>query len=245
MLRYSKINELPPADDYNVNTLHNWLRNPESENGELHIHGPGSDSWGKLEHSLPPRPKTPWQQFINMLRSVSIFWAVKPPRCFNDLVVPGKSRNVDGLTRWVTNEWIPFWHSVQSHSYMHDDPEVALPVDEKDETRRRSRVSSASTLVQLISRTFIRRRSLENTNKKRSTLITYRIGTIMAFTSFVTTVLAACFLPTASIAILSTAHSTGEVLGFIGLFTALFSMTLMLLTDSETSRTQNLTSTVA
>jgi len=254
LLQYSKINELPPADHFNVNTLHNILRKPP----QRHIGGPGSDSWGKLEESIPPS-KSPGRQFIHLLRSLTIFWAEEPETNLHDLVVPGKSRDVDGFTRWVTNEWIPFWHSIRRHftitapeSAVEVDPEVQH-TDKEDEPRRPSNSSSTLTLVQIISRPFIRRRSSsgsssddtpENTKKARSKLFTYKIERIRTFTSFVATIVA-CLLPTAAIAILATIHSTAEVLGFIGLFTALFATGLMGLADTATSRTEIFTATAA
>jgi uncharacterized Tic20 family protein len=65
-----------------------------------------------------------------------------------------------------------------------------------------------------------------------------------AFTSFVTTIVA-CLLPTAAIAILATIHSEAKIIGFIGLFTAIFAMGLMGLANSGTSRTDIFTATAA
>lgn len=211
-----------------------------------------------LNESLP-RQKGPGKQFIHLIRSLSIFWAEddeghKKP--LHDLVVPGKSRDVDGLTRWVTNEWIPFWHSLKRY-FLYTAPEPASgndlevqPAEKEDDARRESNVLTAPTLVQVISRALIRRRSLpealpEDTPEKTDkNLVTYRIGRIRTFTSFVTMIVA-CLLPTAAIAILATMHSTAEVLGFIGLFTALFATGLMCLTESATSRTEIFTATAA
>jgi hypothetical protein len=258
LLQYSKINELPPADHFNVNTLHELLREPNSENSERHIDGPGSDSWGNLKTPVS-RPKGPGEQFLHLLRSLSIFWAEKPEEPLHHLVVPGKGRDVDSLTRWVKNEWIPFWHSVRSYfldKALEPTPKIDpehQSTDKKDDSRRPSNVSTPSTLVKVISQVFIRRGSSsggladdthENTYDARSELDTYPIRRIRTFTSFVTTIVA-CLLPTAAIAILATMHSTAEVLGFIGLFTALFAAGLMCLTDSTTSRTEIFTATAA
>jgi hypothetical protein len=255
LLRYSKINELPVADPFNVNTLHNLLRKPDSENRERHIAGNGSDSWGKLDEDLPDE-KTPGQQFIHFLRSLTIFWAEKqePKKPLYHLVVPGKRRDADGLTRWVANQWIPFWDNVRKYITAPEDTPGTDPehqvTDKKDDERRPSNISTAPTLVKVISRAFIGRRPstggpTENPpDKTDKDLVTYRIRRIRTFTTFITTIVA-CLLPTAAIAILATMHSTAKVLGFIGLFTALFAAGLMCLTDSSTSRTEIFTATAA
>jgi hypothetical protein len=253
-LQYSKINELPTADPFNVNTLHNKLRKPQSENRDCHIAGDGSDSWGNLGEPLSE--KNLREQFIHFLQSLTIFWAEKPKKPFHHLVVPGKKRDVDGLTRWITSQWIPFWDAVRKYITAindppEDDPEGQI-TDKKDDEIRPSSVSSAPTLVKQISRAFIRRRSSTSTEastddapkKAKKELITYGIRRIRSFTTFVTTIVA-CLLPTAAIAILATMHSTAEVLGFIGLFTALFAGGLMCLTDPTTSRTEIFTATAA
>jgi hypothetical protein len=67
---------------------------------------------------------------------------------------------------------------------------------------------------------------------------------MLQFTSAVATVIA-CVLPTVAIAILSKMHSMPEILGFIGLFTTLFAVGLMLLTDAGTSRVEIFTATAA
>jgi hypothetical protein len=258
LLQYSKINELPPADAVNVNTLHNFLRKPITR----HIEGDGSDSWGELKDPLQPH-KTPGRQFIHLLRSLSIFWPEEPEKCVPGLVVPGKRRDASGLTRWVKTEWVPFWHSVRvylinatSEPATRHDPEKQ-PADKEPKSRRRSSVSVSPTLIRKISGPFIRRMSSsetsstdeiedtpDNADKVLSKLDAYSIGRIQKFTSCVTTIIA-CLLPTAAIAILATIHSTAEVLGFIGLFTALFATGLMFLTDTATSRTEIFTATAA
>jgi len=247
LLQYSQINELPAADSFNVCTLRKWLQNPDSANRAFHIEDHGSDSWGDLKKH--PVERTLGQQFIHMLRSLSIFWVEKEEPNLHHLVVPGKCKDVDGLTRWVTNEWIPFWHKIRSRlarpapkSAIGHDPEAPHLINKEG-------INSASTFVSRI----FRRKPLSkpptdntpgNTTTARSKLITYRIGRIRTFTSFITTVVA-CLLPTAAIAILATMHSTPKVLGFIGLFTAIFAMGLMGLTDSGTSRTEIFTATAA
>jgi hypothetical protein len=72
----------------------------------------------------------------------------------------------------------------------------------------------------------------------------YTEKTILRFTSAIATVVA-CLLPTLSIGVLTTAEGTLQKLGYIGGFTALFSIGLMFLTDAGTSRVQIFTATAA
>jgi len=67
---------------------------------------------------------------------------------------------------------------------------------------------------------------------------------MVRFTSRVATVFA-CILPTLAIGILTTAHTTLQILLYIGGFTALFSIGLMFLTPSDTTRVEIFTATAA
>jgi len=71
----------------------------------------------------------------------------------------------------------------------------------------------------------------------------YSQSKMLKFTSFVATIVA-CLLPTASIAILATAKTTPQRLGYIAGFTALFAIMLMWLTDAK-SRVPIFTATSA
>src|SRR5208337_1250347 len=67
-------------------------------------------------------------------------------------------------------------------------------------------------------------------------IVTYRYRTLLAFTTFVTTIFAS-LLPIVAIVVLSKLHKQSMVLGFIALFTGLFTMGLMMLTPPGTKRT--------
>ncbi|RYP55897.1 hypothetical protein DL771_012273 [Monosporascus sp. 5C6A] len=71
----------------------------------------------------------------------------------------------------------------------------------------------------------------------------YSEKSMLRFTSCVATVIA-CLLPVAGICILTTAETTGQRLGYIAGFTALFALTLMWLTDAK-SRVHIFTATSA
>jgi hypothetical protein len=102
LLQYSKINELPPADEFNVNNLRTWLMDPGL--GDCHVQGPGQNSWGDL--SDPNTRVKPFREhLIHFLRSLTILWAEKPPTNEHpELVVPRKLKEIDGFTHWIAND---------------------------------------------------------------------------------------------------------------------------------------------
>jgi hypothetical protein len=248
LLQYSRINELPAAEDFNVNGVRTWLRDPKL--GNFHASGPGQDSWGD-PHEPDPQTEPFQAHLIRLLRSVTIFWAEEPKKCHPDLVVPRTRKEIDGFTRWIANDWIPFWHSLKNifkHTDSTGSKRPELPTNRNGEKRRSSNTSRASTLVQLFSETIGWTSppgpDSGDTPDKRPTLTTYHMSRMRRFTSFVTTIVA-CLLPTAAIAVLSIINSQAKLIGFIALFTAVFAIGLMGLTNSGTSRTEIFTATAA
>jgi hypothetical protein len=67
---------------------------------------------------------------------------------------------------------------------------------------------------------------------------------MLRFTSYVATVVA-CILPTLAIGVLATAHGTTHILLYIGGFTALFAIGLIVLTNPDTTRVEIFTATAA
>lgn len=71
------------------------------------VNGPGKDAWGDQQD--PPKEPTIAGLFLNILRSIFLFWeSLNPPRTRKDLVVPRLRDPDDGLTRWIRAEWTPF-----------------------------------------------------------------------------------------------------------------------------------------
>lgn len=216
MLQYSKINALPRADGWrasNVNTFRLALTSPAIG---LEVCGPGSQTWGESHRHRAPLPLS--RQFLNLVT----FWR-EEEKAKTDLVIPRVVTEVDGITLWVANKFVPFWHSVRS-AMGRKMPPKSLP---KTEPKKKA--------------TFVDAREVQ------PTLVSYSesyLGPMIRITSFVATV-TACLLPTVAIVVLSSVHTLAKLLGFIALFTALFSMGLILLTNHETSSQQIFTATVA
>ncbi|KUJ13040.1 uncharacterized protein LY89DRAFT_199624 [Mollisia scopiformis] len=246
LLQYAKLNQLPAADEFNVNGLRTWMG--EHGLGDYTVQGPGHESWGDPSAADPLKKKF-WAHLVQLLRSITIFWAERPEeklmKLHPELIVPRQKKEIDGFTQWIANDWIPFWHSLKSKFAA---PQV-LPT-EKD----RSYSPSTSTTTTLVQRMSAKIRlwfpsedsSLEpkDASESKPTLQVYQMSRMRRFTTFFSTVVA-CLLPTVAIAVLSTIHSQAKLIGYIALFTAIFAMGLMGLTGSGTPRTEIFTATAA
>lgn len=252
LLQYSKINELPAADEFIVNNLHTWLMNSK-QGGQ--VRGSGKDSWGLLSDSDLRIIKPFKTHLIHFLRSLTIFWAEKPPESDHlGLVVPRNLKEIDGFTHWVASEWVPFWHRLKGVIWKSKEHNAAnekdLPISSTNsQGKKKRRHSSTSSISSSLYRLLSRLKSppepdTRDTSEDCPTLPTYHMSRMRTFTSFVTTIVA-CLLPTAAIAVLATIHSQAKLIGFIALFTAIFAMGLMGLTNSGTSRTDIFTATAA
>lgn len=249
LLQYSQVNELPKADVVNVNSLHHWLMDPKL--GKNTIGGPGAESWGKLERNSPA-PESLLSQFLHLFKSRTL----EEDDIKLDLVVPRKCEKVDGLTLWVAHKWIPFWHNLPQWSFKLSRSSSSQSgashehdVEDRCSAEREKGVPSRTSLRCKMSRWcgWPKPHELVTSNEETSvqpTLDTYSMNSMLRFTSFVATVVA-CLLPTVAITVLSTVHTTAMLLGFIALFTAIFAIGLMSLTNPGTSRTEIFTATAA
>jgi hypothetical protein len=254
-LRYAQISELPAADEFNVEGLRKWLKDPKL--GAFPITGAGQGIWGPLSGEGLKAHRTLKENFVHMLRSLTIFWPETPSKeelkYKPDLIVPRKKKEEDGFTQWIAKDWLPFWHSLRDTLTTYTEKADQTTSNEK-KARRLSISTVTLTLVKWssnLSGTIRRRSSLSsqgsdsgNASNNCPTISTYRLSRMRRFTSFVTTVVA-CLLPTAAIAVLATIHSQAKLIGFIALFTAVFAIGLMGLTGAGTSRTDIFTATAA
>lgn len=228
LIQYSQVSAFPKADHYNVESLRLWLR----EVGKYPIQGPGADTWGDLRED-PEDPKPLFKHFLHLLCGLVWTPKLKKDKPQLDLIVPRQGRKVDGLTLWVANEWVPFWQNVKDN--MNNLPRKKKAADEEDGRQAEQKKSVG------------RKPSIgaESTEKEEPpTLETYSEHRMLQFTSSVATVIA-CLLPTVAIAVLAKLHSTEELIGLIAVFTAVFAIGLMSLTDAGTSRVEIFTATAA
>lgn len=226
LLQYSQISALPEADAYNVEQLRVWLRR-----NDYPIRGPGEYIWGDMIDDEMERKGLKWQ-FLLLLRN--LFWKPVPKQKKLNLVVPRPGRKVDGLTKWVANEFVPFWQCFLDATIYKNKSKNS------DEEKGRKRSSRSTTTKTVCSET----ETNGSSGPEQKTLNTYSEDRMLRFTSAVATVIA-CLLPTVAIAVLAKLHTTADLLGVIAIFTAIFAMGLMLLTDAGTSRVEIFTATAA
>ncbi|KAH7011101.1 hypothetical protein EDB80DRAFT_384078 [Ilyonectria destructans] len=104
LLQHAQISALPQPDSDNIECLRQWLG--KADGGNYKIRGKGCDAWGD---QTQPTKEIPLSKRILPL-IYSIFHPQEPTRTDLDLVTTQPRQKVDGLTRWVANEWIPFYH---------------------------------------------------------------------------------------------------------------------------------------
>jgi hypothetical protein len=240
MLLYTRINDLPEPQAFGVNNLLNLLKEKPYPIG-----GPGVDSWGKFK-AMPEEPMPIWPRFRRLVRT--IFWEKDRDKLDLGLVVPRKNIEVDGLTRWVYTEGVPFWDIVCFEWNKFWQPTQGLPSPSPDSPQRRRSSASGATFVQWLRQTVSNGsqepKKSEIAEDGQLKIVKYRVKRLVAFTAFITTVVAS-LLPIVAIVVLSKLHKQPMILGFIALFTGLFTMGLMVLTPSGTSRTEIFTASAA
>lgn len=109
LLQHVQVSALPEPDNCNVESLRAWISRPDC--GNFCIAGRGSEAWGDL-YERPDDPD-PFSKRIKRLL-LSIFWVHDSPPKKPDLVATHPHRNIDGFTRWIEDEWIPFYHGCRT-----------------------------------------------------------------------------------------------------------------------------------
>ncbi|KAH7110731.1 hypothetical protein EDB81DRAFT_954024 [Dactylonectria macrodidyma] len=104
LLQHAQISALPEPDSDNVECLRQWLG--KADGGNYKIMGKGSEAWGDQTRRKEEIPLS--KRILPLI--YSIFQPQEPTRTDLDLVTTQPRQKVDGLTRWVANEWIPFYH---------------------------------------------------------------------------------------------------------------------------------------
>jgi len=155
LLRYSQISALPQADTFNVNSLRKWL---SLQTADKRIQGPGAKTWGDVGKAVLPKPEPLSSRIWRLI--CSPLWAPVEERPEFDLVVPRAGTSVDGLARWVANEFVPFWQYLKDHGWKR------ASVDEE------------------------KAKQSKTTDSEMPTINSYREGPMLRFTSFIATIVA-------------------------------------------------------
>jgi hypothetical protein len=191
---------------------------------------------------MSPRPESLTCRIWRLIRSP--LWTPEKEKPKFDLIVPRAGIKVDGLTRWVANEFVPFWQYLKDHGWNR-----ASEDEEKGTDKMREKEHQSSSIMGTRSRRVLLHAqpkipALKIADSETPTINTYREGPMLRFTSFIATIVA-CLLPTVAIAVLAQLHTIGKLLGIIAIFTASFAGGLMMLVDSGTSRVEIFTATAA
>ncbi|KAH8891763.1 hypothetical protein GQ53DRAFT_746258 [Thozetella sp. PMI_491] len=226
LVLYKEVTQLPEPDCHNVDALRVWLT--RSENGNLSIIGSGSKAWGKLTQDEEEGGHI-WKRLLWL--PVKLFWQPKGPKL--DLVTLPSKYERDRFVRWISHDCVPVIHSIRYslwnklliyYRFSFGWSKSIKSPDEEGQRQQREKKSEEE--------------------RKKNGLETYSEKWMQFIASSVATVVA-CVLPTVAIGILSTAQGTMHKLLYIGGFTMLFAIGLIILTDCSTSRIQIFTATAA
>ncbi|KAK4194687.1 putative isoleucyl-tRNA synthetase [Triangularia verruculosa] len=222
LLQYSQVSSLPEPSTHNMRQLVKWLRSPEG--ADLKVCGLGSEVWGD-QNTEPEEPSLP-QQFLNLIS----FWTKTEPPTRADLVSPRWRGDVDGLTRWLAEEYIPFKEAVKK-ARKKDEPDDTLPSNTKH--------ASEKTSTSHVEDPEEERRMKES----RTDRIKTYSGTTLLKITYRGTTLVACMLPIVAILCLSIVPNLYHKLAMITCFTILFGVAVMCMTEG--TRVQVFTATSA
>jgi hypothetical protein len=205
-----------------MRTFRKWLR--ESSEEDICISGDQEQhAWGNLYEPEDDEGTLP-RQFLRLVRS--LVWPSPPASCDLDLVATRNAAKIDGFTRWVADEFVPFYHNMKKNG-----------AREKTTTRDPEKATKPSIIPNQPHRK-------KPKPCQKETLSTYSENAMLRFTSSVSTVMA-CLLPTVAITVLSKVHGLNNLLVCLAAFATIFSVGLIYLTTSATSRIEIFTATAA
>ncbi|KAK3987001.1 putative isoleucyl-tRNA synthetase [Cladorrhinum sp. PSN332] len=223
LLQYAQVSALPSPSRRNMKELVRWIVAPLA--GNFKVKGCGSEVWGNKYEKAEADPSLP-RQFLNLL--LSIVKSNDTPVSRPDLVAPRGRKSVDGMTRWIAEEVLPFWFNLTEKRQ-----------DKKDKTNSQEDEEKPGPHTEHAERPHAENQELKDL---KLYITSYSGLTLLRFTSNLTT-LFACMLPMAAIGILSTVETLSHRLALIASFTAVFCAGLMMLT--EITRVQVFTATSA
>lgn len=212
-----------------MKSLKKWLQCPEG--GHFSISGRGEqNTWGDL--TKRKEPDVPLRnQFVKILWSLVRLKPVSDDEL--DLVVAKPPEKIDGLSRWISTDFIPFWaecrHRWRSSNKQKGD-------EENMHTWKSSTVNSKR------SKRKIKRKAKKEF--KKDTLATFAETNILRFTSAISTIVA-CLLPTIAVAVLTQVHGTRNLLLCLLAFAVVFAGGLIFLTSGTASRVEVFAATAA
>ncbi|KAI3316516.1 hypothetical protein HD806DRAFT_517345 [Xylariaceae sp. AK1471] len=223
LVLYSQISALPVPNPANMEQLTKWIEAPAL--GNFCIGGDGSSAWGKPSENPTLRPSLRYLCYKAMT-SLIPFGKTRQSDIRADLVVPTPLRDIDRVTRWVKDEVIPIVHRLKGNDSVQEETELGTRgiEDGPSSTEKSSE------------------RKLQEDERIRN-VKPYPDSITLKITSGLSTVVA-CLLPTIAIGVLTTANTTLQKILYIGGFSAIFAIAIMLFTPN-TPRLQIFTATAA
>jgi hypothetical protein len=227
-----------------MHSLRKWLLHEDG--GASRVRGVGDGSWGNLDAEGEDKKESLWTQFWHVI--LGLIWPRPPPEDDLDLVVTRPQGRVDGLTRWVVWQLIPFWVELQARkqrSRRQSDPEK----DANDASSRcawpRRKPRKSKKLAQVNGKLKIQDPKYwrKKTTKQQTIQIWSEKGALR-FTAGISMIVA-CLLPVAAITVLANMHTTRDLLLCLAGFTVIFAVGLMFLTAGTISRVEIFTATAA
>ncbi|ORY09025.1 hypothetical protein BCR34DRAFT_603173 [Clohesyomyces aquaticus] len=228
MLQYSKICALSDPDPFNMRTLRKWLRNEACANFAVRGRGGLENTWGDVYKNPDEEVGTIWTQFFRLISH--LIWARSPSIGDLDLAVTAPQTKVDGLTRWVVTEFIPFRR--------------ALGRKWKEMMEKKKNTDEEATTPSPVSSVTPPTVPSGPAVKKEETIVSWSEKGALRVTSGISTVVA-CLLPVIAISVLSQLHGIRNLLFCLAGFAVIFALGLIFLTQGTSSRTEIFAATAA
>lgn len=110
LLQYAQVSALPEANGREMETLTEWIINPQG--GRYSISSYGAQVWGKLYEYVDEKKgiRDLMERLWDGLKDIVLFWGPRSsaPRTRSDLVVPRPGVKADAVAAWITYALVPW-----------------------------------------------------------------------------------------------------------------------------------------
>lgn len=205
-----------------MRTLIKWLRS--RNHGDFKVNGRDGleNTWGDVHEDPEKGVGGLWQQFGQLVWG--LIWMRPREKCDLDLAATAPHTEVDGLTRWVAAELIPFRRNLRKS--------------------RKKNKQKPNDIEMTASNTTSRNQNAKKDVKKEETLVSWSESGSLRFTSGLSTVIA-CLLPVVAISVLSQLHGIRELLLCLAGFSVVFALGMIFCTQGTSKRAEIFAATAA
>jgi hypothetical protein len=201
-----------------MRTLRKWLRHEECANFQVRGRDGLENTWGDVRKNPDEDVGSLWKQFRGLLWG--LVWTRTPAKGDSDLAVTAPQIKVDGLTRWVAMEFVPFRRAFAKS--------------------QKAKKAKSQDVEKTAAPSIRRVRKV----KKQETLVSWSENGALRLTSTIST-LVACLMPVVAISVLSQLHGIKNLLLCLAGFSLLFALGLIFLTQGTSKRTEVFAATAA